>query len=161
MRNNAGFPRRHSPVHQPILWPQDGQVVMYLTVNAKARKPIFARPDVHELLVDTWSTADFWLVGRYVIMPDHIHILCAPGRPDAPLSRWVQFWKSMASRAWPRPEEKPVWQRDYWDTQLRPYEGYEEKWEYIRMNPVRRGLVTDPADWPFAGEIHPLDWRGN
>ena len=29
---------------------------------------------------------------------------------------------------------------------------------YVRQNPVRHGLVNDPEDWPFQGELHLLDW---
>ncbi len=33
------------------------------------------------------------------------------------------------------------------------------KWEYIRHNPVRAGLVNDPDDWPYQGEMHVLRWH--
>jgi putative transposase len=132
-------------------------VVVFLTVNTNRENQILARPDVHELICSAWAAADDWLVGRYVIMPEHIHLLCSPRDMDSQLHRWIQYWKSFVSRRWPRPAEKPIFQRDYWDTQLRPNEDYNEKWEYMRLNPVRRGLVTDPDDWPFAGQIHALE----
>jgi hypothetical protein len=28
-----------------------------------------------------------------------------------------------------------------------------EKWNYIRDNPVRAGLVARPEDWPYTGWI--------
>ena len=51
-----------------------------------------------------------------------------------------------------------LWQRDGWDTQLRSGELYHEKWEYVRMNPVRKLLTDDPAKWPFQGELNELLW---
>ena len=36
----------------------------------------------------------------------------------------------------------PVWQEESFDHVLRSNESFEEKLEYIRQNPVRRGLVT-------------------
>ena len=33
------------------------------------------------------------------------------------------------------------WQSDHWDTRLRSGESYDAKWEYVRNNPVRAGLV--------------------
>ncbi len=93
-----------------------------------------------------WSAADHWVVGRYVVMPDHIHLFCAPARQEAlELKRWVHFWKSYASRHWPAPSEHPIWQTDFWDSQLRSADSYEGKWEYVWNNPVRHGLVVRGA----------------
>ncbi len=36
-------------------------------------------------------------------------------------------------------------------------ESYAEKWEYLRQNPVRAGLVKDPDEWPWQGEIVRLE----
>jgi len=46
----------------------------------------------------------------------------------------------------------PVWQEESFDHVLRSEESFEEKLEYIRQNPVRRGLVTRPEDyrWPWV-----------
>jgi putative transposase len=52
----------------------------------------------------------------------------------------------------------PIWQRDFWDTQLRRNESYEEKWHYVIENPVRAGFVNNSEDWPYQGEINVLDW---
>ena len=45
-----------------------------------------------------------------------------------------------------------------WDTRLRRWENYEQKWRYLRENPVREGLVSDPAEWPYQGMLHVLAW---
>jgi putative transposase len=54
---------------------------------------------------------------------------------------------------------EPLWQRDFWDTQLRRSDGYDAQWEYVQHNPVRHGLVENAKDWPYQGEIHVLDWH--
>jgi hypothetical protein len=41
---------------------------------------------------------------------------------------------------------------------MRSSESYAERWEYVRCNPVRAGLVSKPDDWPYQGEIHILRW---
>jgi putative transposase len=33
---------------------------------------------------------------------------------------------------------------------------YDKKWEYVRQNPVRAGLVAEPDDWPHRGELQTL-----
>jgi hypothetical protein len=42
---------------------------------------------------------------------------------------------------------------------LRGADSYTEKWHYVRENPVRAGLVRQWQDWPFQGEIFPLQYR--
>jgi hypothetical protein len=41
---------------------------------------------------------------------------------------------------------------------LRRGENYSDKWEYVRMNPVRAGLVADPDEWPYQGVLNELRW---
>ena len=152
-------PSRKTPAHPPVHLTLNRPTIVFLTVCVENRRPILARPDVHALLVESWTAADAWLVGRYVIMPNHTHVFCAPANMDvAPLKSWVHYWKSLASRKWPRPNEQPVWQKSFWDTQLRACERYGEKWEYVRNNPVREGLVSSAESWPYQGELNELSW---
>jgi putative transposase len=94
-----------------------------------------------------------------MVMPDHIHFFCAPAEHvPASLRPWMKFWKSHAARFWANPHDAPVWQREFWDTQLRRDESYAAKWEYVAQNPVRAGLVTRSEDWPYQGELNVLRW---
>ncbi|MBU0519503.1 transposase [bacterium] len=150
---------RKSPVHLSPRHPLDRPPIIFLTVCTDKRKPVLCRNVAHQLIVDTWQKADKWLVGRYVIMPDHLHLFCSPKDWNSyPLNRWVQYWKSHISRSWISLEEQPLWQRSFWDTQLRREESYLIKWQYIRLNPVRKNLCSDPQEWPYQGEINELVW---
>jgi REP element-mobilizing transposase RayT len=83
-------PGRKHPVHMLPIRRHNEPVIVFLTVCSKDRKRIFARQDTGKIIVDAWREARSWLVGRYVIMPDHIHLFCAPGVfPSEPLSQWV------------------------------------------------------------------------
>ena len=108
--------RKH-PVHLEVHDRRDTPIIVYLTVCTKRRKPILANPAAHELLRASWREARLWLVGRYVIMPNHLHLFCAPaidyggtsfvsyqtslsevanlgrhsGRPSSSLEKWVEF----------------------------------------------------------------------
>jgi putative transposase len=150
---------RKPPIHNPVVASGNRVMIVFVTANTYQRKPILAKREAVEALLKAWSEADAWLVGRYVIMPDHVHLFCAPHDLSVNLKRWVKFWKSVASRNWPRPDEQPVWQLDFWDTQLRRGESYSEKWDYVWRNPVRKGLATTPEDWPYAGELNILAWH--
>jgi putative transposase len=95
--------------------------------------------------------------GTFIVMPDHLHLFCATAENlTRPLGQWVRYWKTLASRRWPRRREQPIWQLDFWDTQLRRGAHYDEKWEYVRQNPVRGGLVVAADDWPHQGELNEL-----
>ncbi len=51
----------------------------------------------------------------------------------------------------------PHWQEGFFDHLIRNPESYEEKWSYVRENPVRAGLVDSAERWPYAGEIVSID----
>jgi REP element-mobilizing transposase RayT len=158
LQSHGEIGRKH-PVHQPVFQRGNQVVIVFVTVNAHQRKPILAKTDAANVILSTWKQADTWRVGRYVIMPDHIHFFCAPRDLSVSLRCWMKFWKSQVSLRWPRPDEQPVWQLDFWDTQLRRGESYSEKWDYVWRNPVRKGLATRPEDWPYAGESNVLVWH--
>jgi len=150
--------RKH-PVHHSMHQRFNTPIIVFLTVCTKDRRPILANGAAHELLRLAWIEARLWMVGRYIIMPDHIHLFCAPAELAVqPLIKWVSFWKSQAARNWARSKQLPIWQRHFWDTQLRRGESYDTKWEYVVENPVRGGLVKRSEDWPYQGELNILRW---
>ena len=92
-------------------------------------------------------------------MPDHIHLFCSQFAVDSPaLGKWVQYWKTLASREWLKLDEQPIWQKSFWDTQLRNSDRYDEKWQYVKENPVRVGLCAKSEDWSWQGELNVLEW---
>src|SRR5205823_8020421 len=103
-----------------------------------------------------------WRVGRYVTMPDHVHLFCAPEPKADSLSVFVGAWKRWSSRRiseLPRTASAataPIWQREFFDHLLRSEESYDQKWNYVRDNPVRAGLVVNASEWSFAREIDEL-----
>ncbi len=150
---------RKGPPHFSAVERFNTPIIVFLTVCTKDRKKVLANDNLHELLKKAWQTKPTWLVGRYMIMPNHLHLFCAPAdcTPTA-LEKWVYFWKSKTAANWPTTNENSVWQRHFWDTQLRRGESYDEKWEYVVQNPVRAGLVRNSEDWPFQGELNVLPW---
>jgi len=92
-------------------------------------------------------------LGRYVIMPDHIHLFVRAGRGFT-LSSWIGGLKRALSVTLESPK---LWQPGFFDHILRGDESYGEKWNYVRENPVRAGLVKSSGDWPYQGEIVLID----
>jgi REP element-mobilizing transposase RayT len=62
--------RKH-PAHLPALNAFNQPVIVFLTICSKDRKAIFTFPDAHGQIVNAWKAAKSWIVGRYVLMPDH------------------------------------------------------------------------------------------
>ncbi len=154
------LPERKHPAHQPVYDVGDRSNILFVTACTKDRKRVLTGKEVHQVILDAWREADHWIVGRYVIMPDHLHLFCAPARLDhLSVKRWAAFWKSEASKHWPVPDDKPIWQTDIWDTQLRRGESYSSKWAYVRENPVRHKLVSNGEDWPWQGELNQFRWH--
>jgi len=50
-----------------------------------------------------------------------------------------------------------LWQPGFFDHLLRNDESYAQKWEYVRQNPVRAGLVDSAAAWRYQGKIVTID----
>ena len=95
-------------------------------------------------------------IGRYVLMPDHIHLFVRGG-PDFVLSEWVKGLKRAISPALKTDGHKIIWQPGFFDHILRNDESYSEKWEYVRQNPARAGFVQSADEWPYQGEIVLID----
>jgi hypothetical protein len=90
-RLGAAPDRRH-PVHLSPIELHNRSVIIFVTACTAKRRPILASPSAHDAILAAWVTASTWLVGRYVIMPDHIHLFCAPNAPDAAsLERWMRL----------------------------------------------------------------------
>jgi putative transposase len=64
---------------------------------------------------------------------------------DAKLSNLVRDFKRIAAR-----KGRIKWQRNFFDHRLRHDESETEKYEYIRQNPVRAGLVREDDEWPHV-----------
>ncbi len=65
---------RKAPIHYPYRKREGASSIVFLTVCTDKKKSILARPEIHDLMRKAWQEADHWLVGRYVLMPDHIHL---------------------------------------------------------------------------------------
>ncbi len=94
------------------------------------------------------------------VLPEHLHAIWELPVGDADYSiRWMQI-KANFSRHFPastvRSEskssrrEKGIWQRRYWEHQIRDEQDLERHVDYIHYNPIKHGLVTQLTDWPYS-----------
>ena len=157
MSESDFVPGRRYPARSEV-WDKGNRAsLVFVTVCTKDRRPVLANRLFHELIREWWLNSEGWKVGRYVILPDHLHFFCSPDSNASSLSNWIAYWKNGVSRGCS--ETEPLWQRSFWDRQLRTGDSYAAKWEYIRNNPVRHGFVKRAGDWEFQGELETLSWH--
>jgi putative transposase len=127
---------------------------VFLTVSTHPREVWLADSAVQAALHGIWlSKATAWLVSDYLLMPDHLHLFCAPRDPAFSLERWIAFWKDQFAKTG---SATGSFQSGGFHHRLRNGESYAEKWTYVRCNPVRAGLVRQPEEWPYSGRIHTM-----
>jgi putative transposase len=94
------------------------------------------------------------------VLPDHLHTIWALPQGDGDYSgRWQRLKRLFASGFPPaldrspskvRKREKSIWQRRYWEHQIRDEADLLRHVDYIHFNPVKHGLVKRVKDWPFS-----------
>jgi putative transposase len=128
----------------------------FITCCTYRRRALLANHPVHAAFLEFGQRGQKDLgvaVGRYVILPDHLHFFVAiPAHVI--LGSWVGTLKRFVGKAVKRNNPRdPIWQRGFFDHILRSAESYSKNWHYVRENPVRARLVESADAWPYAGEI--------
>jgi putative transposase len=136
--------------------------IYFVTACTADRRQLLADDLVHETFLRFAENATgrgAW-VGRYVLMPDHWHLFVVIEDERIRLAAWIRSLKNSISKVLRgRGEPPPHWQKGFFDHIMRCGESYSQKWDYVRANPVRAGLVARPEEWPYSGEIHELEYR--
>src|SRR5438552_17296682 len=145
--------------------------IYFITTCIFERRPILGSRGIAAIFMQEWRTAHRrhgWAIGRYAIMPDHVHFFCRAELSAKPLRIFMQKWKQWTSKRIAREiavagiddpglkESRTLWQEEFFDHVLRSNESYSQKWEYVKVNPIRAGLVKKSDDWPFHGQIESL-----
>jgi putative transposase len=93
----------------------------------------------------------FFLFG-YVLMPEHVHLLLSEPKAKR-LDNTLRVLKGQTSRQL-RGSRDRFWQKRYYDFNVLTHRKFVEKLRYIHRNPVTRGLVSKPQDWPWSSFRH-------
>ena len=138
------------PPRIPNWLPTDQSTVYFLTFCVGRRQTVLANVECWNACLDVLTRLDCWKQIAVMLMPDHIHLLSTPAKRDASVSAFSKWFKR-----WFHERVRPdwVWQEGCFDRLLRSDESAQQKWEYIRYNPVRAGLVEKPEEWPYQKVI--------
>ena len=135
--------RRHLPHYQHDF---RSYFVTFVTRNRMVL-PAHARDVVFRHVVEC---AQYFLHVA-VVMPDHVHLVATPhdalgyilGRIKGASARETNLVMGRTGK---------LWQDESFDNEVRRDESLAEKCEYVRQNPVRKGLVDRPEDYPWLWE---------
>jgi putative transposase len=117
--------------------------------------------------IEALREATVWTVRRYpfridafVVLPEHLHAIWTLPPNDTDFSiRWRMI-KTRFVRALPTIEpltrtmvergERGIWQRRFWEHQIRDDRDFGQHADYCAINPVKHGLVRRAVDWPYS-----------
>ena len=117
-------------------------------------------------------------IDAIVVLPDHLHTVWTLPKDDAEFSTRWRLIKTSFSRKLSAGEpisssrvgkgERGIWQRRYWEHTIRDENDFVRHIDYVRINPVKHGLVKRVSDWPYSSfhrmvrnGVYPEDWAGD
>ncbi len=123
----------------------------FFTVVTQHRKPLLLKPVVHQRLKSAIATIKarhpFHIRG-WCLLPDHMHFVWTlpPGDHDFAL-RWRLIKHNVSTgTAIPR----GLWQKRYWEHQVKSEKDFENHLDYLHYNPVKHGYVEKASDWQHS-----------
>jgi len=157
----------------------------FFTVVTYRRQPILCDLPVREALRQAINETRHrrpFVVDAWVLLPDHLHCIWTlpPGDADF-ATRWGLIKRQVSltcSEHYRRGEwltdskhkhrESTIWQRRFWEHQIRNESDFARHVDYIHYNPVKHRLCQKPRDWPWStlhryigsGQL-PADWGGS
>jgi putative transposase len=92
-----------------------------------------------------------FLLSAWVLLPDHLHAILYSAHPLT-ISRVLESVKDAATKRINRSRREVgrLFQPRFFDRALRTVREYNEKVQYIHLNPVKAGLVSRPEDWAWS-----------
>jgi putative transposase len=156
----------------------------FFTLVSFRRQPILCLPPIRSelrLAIQNVRITRPFEIDAWVLMPDHLH--CIWTLPDGDVdysTRWAliknavsRFARiststagaSTASRI--KHRDSAIWQRRFYEHQIRDERDFERHADYVHFNPVRHGHAVSAAAWPFSTfhryvqeGVYAPDWGG-
>lgn len=154
----------------------------FFTVVTHQRRRLLTDPEARAALrtaIEETRAQHPFHIDAWVLLPDHLHAIWTLPGGDADYSkRWglikAKFTKQVKQKyhdplrmnqSKQRKRESTLWQRRYWEHQIRDDADFARHVDYIHYNPVKHGLVKRVCDWPHstfhsfvAREVYSPEW---
>ena len=145
---------------------RDGGTYFFTLVSYR-RQTILCNPPIRTALrnaIKTTQSKHPFTIDAWVLLPDHLHCIWTLPENDSDYAKRWRIIKQKVSRAcsqeyknenWiteskKKHRESTIWQRRYWEHQIRDQEDYNHHIDYIHYNPVKHQLCTSPVHWPYS-----------
>ena len=109
--------------------------------------PCLQNQIIHKWVKETENKFDNIKIDKYVIMPNHLHLIVSITERHAgrSLQDAMRFFKTMSTNEYIKnvnngllpPFDKKLWQKSYYDHVIRNEQDFKEIWEYIENNPMK------------------------
>jgi putative transposase len=156
----------------------------FFTVVAYDRRPIFCEPIFRTALRNAIKETQLELpfdIDAWVLLPDHLHcIWTLPSNDDNFSIRWAKIKRNVTKQcsclhsqqlmtpSKYKRKESTLWQRRFWEHQIRSEQDFAHHADYIHYNPVKHGYVKQVADWQYSTfhryvkqGFYPQNWSCN
>ncbi len=149
----------------------------FFTVVTHNRRPLFNSSLARSILKSTWLDVQKkypFQVIALCLLPEHIHCLLRLPEGDSDYSiRWsaikagfTKNYLAAGGREIPQSESRHrrrlrgIWQKRFWEHQIRDYDDLHNHVHYIHYNPVKHKLTEKVSDWPWS-TFHQNRWRNH
>jgi len=157
----------------------------FFTVVTYHRRPLLIQPESRRILHETINQvrkAYPFDIDAWVLLPEHLHCVWTLPPSDADFStRWGLIKAGFTKQArelfhkeeWinlskEKHREGTIWQRRFWEHEIRDDKDFHNHINYVHYNPVKHGLVRRVRDWPYSTfhryvrtDVYPVDWGDN
>ena len=139
----------------------------FFTVVTYRRRPLLTLPESRIALrsaIEEMRSQHPFTIEAWVLLPDHLHCIWRLPAGDNDYSkRWGLIKAGFTKKTkhlfqrdeWmndskTRHREATIWQRRFWEHQIRDEIDYQAHMDYIHFNPVKHGLVSNVNEWPYS-----------
>ena len=126
----------------------------FVTFCTRDRRPFFTHAD-HVCLVEQHflrAAKEFDIADlAHCFMPDHLHAAVEGRSPEADARMFISRMKQYTGFHFKKEFGEPLWQRYGYERVVHDDEATSAVIRYVLENPLRAGLVSSVAEYPFIG----------
>ena len=129
----------------------------FITLVTYKRQSFFTSPLIRSNLKQAIAAVKLELpfsIPAQVLLPDHWHLLMTLPVGDFDYSKRIGKIKALTTKLSKQDSSMAItdsiWQKRFWEHQIRDNLDFNRHIDYIHINPVKHGLVDTPEDWPFS-----------
>jgi putative transposase len=137
----------------------------FVTCSCYQRVQLLNTPERRDLLltvIELMRVRYRFAVIGYVVMPEHVHLLISEPQIANPSTAMQAIKLGFVRRLSRVPHFSPqlgevgtltsnhFWMKRFYDFNVWSQQKESEKLHYMHQNPVERGLVANPEDWPWS-----------